>query len=116
MKIIHTAHVRHQPDTVAAAAADWLRQESGGQEPETLQHEDGSQTVYYQDVVDWVLISSEFHIAQGGTGTDIRFLLEMSGTTFLSRMRNLSMNIARRVVKQQSAHAFQAFIETLPPL
>lgn len=116
MKITHIAHVPQSPDVVAKAAADWLRQESGGQEPKTLHHDDGSQTVYYQAVVDWVLISSEFHIAASGTGTDIRFLLEMSGTTFLSRMRNLSMNIARRIVKQQSAQAFRAFIESLPPL
>lgn len=116
MKIIHRAHVPHQPDIVAIAAADWLRQEANGQEPEYLHHDDGSVTVYLQMVVDWVLISTEFHIAPSGNGSDIRLLLEMSGTTFLSRIRNLSLNIARRVVKQQSAQAFATFIASLPPL
>lgn len=116
MKIIHRAHVSQHPEVVVTAAADWLRQEANGREPEYLHHDDGSQTVYVQMVIDWVLISTEFHIAPSDSGSDIRLLLEMSGTTFLSRMRNLSMNIARRVVKQQSGQAFEAFIASLPPL
>ncbi|MCA9834452.1 MAG: hypothetical protein KC435_10915 [Thermomicrobiales bacterium] len=113
MKITHFAHVNNPPEAVAAAAKAWLIEESEGIEPTITRDAENRQLLMIETEVDCVLITTGYIVSPADTGTDVRFLLEMRGTTMLSRFRNLGMNIARKVVAQGTEASFRHFIDEL---
>lgn len=113
MKITHFAHVENPPEAVAAAAKAWLLEESEGIEPTVTRDADNRQLLMIETAVDGVLITTGYIVSPADSGTDVRFLLEMRGTTLLSRIRNLGMNVARKVVAQGTRASFDHFIGEL---
>lgn len=113
MKIYESQFIQASAADALDAAERWLRKEAPHISPERGAMPDGRAYVGMDQLIDGIEIITRFVSEDVEGGSMLNFHLNMRGTSFLGKIRNLGMLPARKYVRKASQEQFQQIVEEL---